>query len=103
VVFYFNEYSEMQNTCKRGRDEADISVDKVPTKRVLAENDEDPQAVGPGSLSDWNVELSKCLHVQSDSDVKIAADDIDVLMTDAIASPQRAENICYGAVGLVPV
>ena len=93
----------MQNPCKRGRDEADISVDKVPAKRVLAENDEDPRTVGPQILTDWNVDLSQCLHVQSDSDMEAAADNVDVPMTDATTSPQRAENICYGAVGLVPI
>ncbi|KAH0537127.1 hypothetical protein FGG08_006060 [Glutinoglossum americanum] len=60
----------MRNPRKRGRD---ISVDNVPAKRVLAGDNED-------------------------SGTELAADDIDVLMADAIA-PTRAEGICYGAMG----
>ena len=82
----------MQNPSKRGWDEADVSADNVPAKRLLAEDN--------GSY--WNRGLSQRANIRSGSDVEIAAENVDVPMTDAMAPLQHAESICYGAVGLVP-
>jgi hypothetical protein len=83
-----SENPEMQNSCKRGRD--DPAADNVPAKRVQAGNEE----------AHWNVRLP---HAQPDPGMEITTENVDVPMTDALVSPQLAQRICYGAVGLVPL